>query len=132
MEYKYRLLSYCKEYWKIENYDRAKADNFKGWVCHHRLELTLEDEFARTSEELKQLGMYYDRPYFELIFLTTSDHAKLHYSTKEYKETMSQAKIGHEVSKETRDKLRKSHKGLCKGMKWKVVNGKRVWYKEEE
>ena len=132
MDYKYRLLSYCKEYWKIENYDRAKADNFKGWVCHHRLELTLEGEFAHTVEELNRLGMYYNRPAFELIFISTSEHAKLHQRTKESRETMSKAQKGHEVSKETRDKLRKSHKGLCKGMKWKVVNGKRVWYKEEE
>ena len=42
MEYKYRLLEYCKEYQKIENYELAKADNFKGWEIHHRLEITLD------------------------------------------------------------------------------------------
>ena len=29
---------YCKDYENIENYDKALADNFKGWHCHHRLE----------------------------------------------------------------------------------------------
>lgn len=29
---------YCKNYQDIENYEKAKADNFKGWVPHHRLE----------------------------------------------------------------------------------------------
>lgn len=51
MEYKYRLLEYCKEYQKIENYELTKADNFKGWHCHHRLELTLDNEYAHSKEE---------------------------------------------------------------------------------
>lgn len=29
---------YCKNYQYIENYEKALADNFKGWLCHHRLE----------------------------------------------------------------------------------------------
>lgn len=28
---------YCKDYENIENYDKAKVDNFVGWDCHHRL-----------------------------------------------------------------------------------------------
>lgn len=132
MDYKLRLLGYCKEYWNIENYELAKADNFKGWVCHHRNEIGSDGEMLYSSKQLIEMNLYYDRPSDELIFLTTSDHARMHNRTKVYKEIMSKAKKGHEVSKETRNKLRKSHKGLWKGMKWKVVNGKRVWYKEEE
>ena len=62
----------------IENYEKALADNFKGWVLHHRLELTLEGEFAHTAEELEKMGMYYNRPYFELIYLKSGEHASLH------------------------------------------------------
>lgn len=67
---------------KIENYELAKADNFKGWVIHHRLELTLDNEPACSKDELIRHNMYYNRPYFELIYLRKSEHNKLHYSGK--------------------------------------------------
>ena len=36
----YTQQQYCKDdLSKIENYELAKADNFKGWHIHHRLEL---------------------------------------------------------------------------------------------
>lgn len=75
----YTQQQYCKDdISKIENYELAKADNFKGWHIHHRLELTLDGEFAHTVEDLKRMGMYYNRPYFELIFLTKSEHQRIH------------------------------------------------------
>ena len=74
-----RTKQYCRgNFEKIENYDLAMADEENVWETHHRLELTLNGEFAHSREELKRLGMYYDRPYYELIYLTTSEHAKLH------------------------------------------------------
>lgn len=58
--------AYCKDdISKIENYDKAMADTAQTWALHHRLELTLDGEFAHTAEELKRLDMYYNRPYFE-------------------------------------------------------------------
>lgn len=63
---------------KIENYEKALNDKTQMWHCHHRLELTLDDEFAHTPKELQKMGMYYNRPYYELIFLTISQHRKLH------------------------------------------------------
>lgn len=77
---------------KIENYDKAVADKEHLWVCHHRLEFTLEGEFAHTSKELERLGMYYKRPYFELIFLNPSEHRELHSNTKEHKQKMSEVR----------------------------------------
>ena len=75
--------AFCKDdISKIENYDKAIADTTQTWHCHHRLELTLEREFAHSKEELKRLGMYYHRPYFELIFLTNSEHNRLHHKGK--------------------------------------------------
>lgn len=75
-----RRESYCRigEYELIENYELAKAVNFKGWDIHHRLELTLNGEYAHSKDELKRMDMYYNRPYFELIFLRHGEHIKLH------------------------------------------------------
>jgi len=71
---------YCRrgEESKIENYDLAKADNFEWWDIHHRLELTINGEYAHSKDELIRMDMYYDRPYYELIFLRHDEHAKLH------------------------------------------------------
>lgn len=79
---------YCKDFEKIENYDKAKKDNFKGWDCHHRLETHTSDGERRlvdiTVEELQALGLYFDRPPEELIFLPSSEHISLHKKGKTY------------------------------------------------
>lgn len=75
---------YCKkgQETQIENYEKAKVDNFVGWARHHRLETHNSDGERRlvdlTVDELKALDMYYDRPPEELIWLRNSEHAKLH------------------------------------------------------
>ena len=73
---------YCIDNTKIENYELAKAEKFKGWNRHHRLETHNSEGIKRlvqiTPAELKALDMYYDRPPEELIWLRTSEHAKLH------------------------------------------------------
>lgn len=38
------------------------------------------------------------------------------------------ANVGKQRSEETKDKIRQKHIGLHKGMHWKVVDGKRIWY----
>lgn len=74
----------CEDISKIENYELAKKDNFKGWACHHRLETYTSEGERRlvdiSKEELKALGMYYHRPSEELIYLTKSEHQKLHHT----------------------------------------------------
>lgn len=35
-------------------------------------------ELACTTETLKRLDMYYNRPYFELIYMRTNEHTTLH------------------------------------------------------
>ncbi len=93
---------YCKEPEKIENYEKAAADNFKDWEVHHRLETHNSDGERRlvdiSYKELKALGMYYNRPSSELIFLTRSEHNTLH-------------RIGKQLSEETRNKMREAKKG---------------------
>lgn len=96
---------------KIENYDKAISDTTQTWHCHHRLELTLDGEFAHTHKELKRLEMYYHRPYFELIFLTPSEHSKLHGITEEQKQKMGKARKGRKLSEETKRKMSESRKG---------------------
>ena len=59
---------YCKNYQDIENFEKAKTDEFKGWVLHHRL----ENQF--TAKELNDMGKYFDVPAEELIFLPTKEH----------------------------------------------------------
>lgn len=66
---------------QIENYEEAiKSDEM--WECHHRLETHNSDGERRlvelTSDELKALDMYFNRPASELILLTRTEHAKIH------------------------------------------------------
>lgn len=87
MEKKRRFECYCDEFENVENYEKAKANNFKGWDCHHRLETHNSDGEKRlvdiTRGELAALGMYYHRPPEELIFLTAKEHRVLHLKGKE-------------------------------------------------
>ena len=110
-KWKYAIKQVCKDDPSlIENYDKAINDDTQMWVLHHRLELTLDGEYAHSVEELKRLDMYYHRPYYELIFLTKSDHQILHAHDK-YRKTLSESLRGHEVSTETRKKLSNAHTG---------------------
>lgn len=79
-----QTFAYCipEQIEQIENYQFAKKDNFDGWDIHHRLETHNTDGQRRlvnlSREELKALDMYYNRPASELVFLTKSEHSKLH------------------------------------------------------
>lgn len=99
---------------KIENYEEAINDKVNMWECHHRLELTLDGEFAHTHKELKRLGMYWHRPYFELIFLTRSEHASVHRGTEEYKRKMSESMKGKNrtFTEEHKKNISKGKKGI--------------------
>ena len=133
---------YCKEPEKIENWEKAKKDNFKGWQCHHRLETHNSDGERRlvdiTASELKALGMYYNRPSSELIFLKHSEHQFLHRKGKthseEAKKKMVEANKGKPKSEETRKKLREAMKGkhhseeTRKKMR-EAMKGKNIWTK---
>ena len=113
---------YCKDYTNVENYEKAKADDFKGWHCHHRLETHTPDGERRdvdiTRGELLALGMYYNRPASELIFLTRSEHMSLHKPSEETKKKMSEANKGEKgpnygkhLSEETKKKLSEAQIG---------------------
>lgn len=134
---------YCRQPELIENYSKAIADNSEIWACHHRLETHNSDGERRLVDilgtELIALGLYYDRPPEELIFLTQSEHMRLHrigkpgamkdkHHSDETKRKMSESRKGKPKSEEHKRKLSEAHKGQKKGMHWKLVDGKRIWY----
>lgn len=94
----------CKDYKLIENYEDALSDTNTTWDCHHRLELSEDGQHTLyTSKELKSLGLYYDRPPEELIFLTSAEHHSLHANTIERKH----------FSEDHKKKISEAHKGIC-------------------
>ena len=101
----------------IENYELAKKDNFKGWCIHHRLEFDLEGNEVHTPASLKKLGMYYRRPYFELIYMTRHEHQILHNKAKKGKFTeerrrkISESLSGRHLSTEHCRKMSELFKG---------------------
>ena len=107
---------FCKDCEKIENYQKAKADNFKGWDCHHRLETHNSDGERRlvdiTVAELQALGMYYNRPPEELIFLRKGEHTALRKVSDSTKKKLSDAGKGKHPSDETRGKMKGNKNAL--------------------
>ena len=120
--------SYCKDDISlIENYDKAAADKSLVWHCHHRRELVM------SRKELIEIGEYYNRPACELIFLTKSEHMRLHHLDKPLSEDtrkkMSESRKdkpsgmnGKHHSAEARKKMSESKKGKPSGMKGKHLS----------
>ena len=115
---------YCNDIENIEGYDKAVSSEER-YDCHHRLETHTSDGERRkvdlSKEELIALGMYYNRSASELVFMTRTEHTKLH-------------KIDKHPSEETIRKRSESMKGKNKGRPSprkgkhsKLVDGKRVW-----
>ena len=76
--------SYCSEDISlIENYHEAIADQTKMWGIHHRRECDSEGRTLFTHKQLKEMGLYLNRPASELIFVTRSMHWKLHRELRE-------------------------------------------------
>ena len=130
---------YCKEdISKIENYDKAIADTTQVWHLHHRNEIrTLPSGITiiRTKEDLIDAGRYYGCNANELIFLTNTEHIRLHrkgkswsedarrkiseslkgkkrrHRSEETKKKISEALKGNTRSEETRKKISEANKG---------------------
>lgn len=109
---------FCRTPELIENYDKAIADTTQVWQCHHRLETHNSDGERRlvdiSSSELIALGMYYDRPPEELIFMTELEHKRLH--NVEKKRTAWNK--GMHLSDEVKRKISETRKGRYKGKHW--------------
>lgn len=116
----------CEDASLIENYEQAVADKKETWSIHHRLEV--QGQFRNSMRLLIKCGMYWNRPASELIFLTNSEHTKLHSKGNHYAEgkkpwlgrrhseetralLSEMAKNRPPVSEETRRKMSEAHKG---------------------
>ena len=134
---------FCKNFTEIENYDKAIADTTQTWQCHHRLEISPTGKHI-SRIRLTELGLYYNRPANEFIFLTESEHKKLHmkccrntgvirnsmqgkHQSEYQKQRMSEIHKGKIVSTETRVKISESRKG--KNLNNKGASGYR-WYND--
>ena len=124
----YYIKRFCSEdISKIENYDKAISDKSKTvWDCHHKLEIKLNKSY----KELKEIGLYYNRPASELIFLTHSEHARMHQKdrlrSQEARDKISKSITGEKHpmygkhhSQETREKMQKPKKKNL----WLTPNG---------
>ena len=144
---------YCKEdISKIKNYEAAMNDTSQTWHCHHMTETW----WNCSKQELIDNECYYNRKACELIFLTPSEHHKLHNKGKrlsdETRRKISEVNKGKKLSEEHRRKLSEANKGKHKGkihtgdtikkisesmkgknkgMTWKLIDGKRVWLAKE-
>ena len=104
-----RANKYCSEDLSlIENYEQAVNDKTQVWDCHHRKET--DEGLSRV--ELIKIGLYWNRPASELIFMTKSEHNSLH------KKGKPNPNKGKHRTEETRVKI-------SAGMKGK--NGKAVY-----
>lgn len=71
---------YCAEpIERIENYDKAVADQTQVWHCHHIWETML----GYSRQELIEMDEYYKIPACNLIFLTDIDHQRLHHKSED-------------------------------------------------
>ena len=130
----YYFQKYCKDIENVENFEKAKADDFKGWHCHHRLETYTSDGERRlvdiSRKELLALDMYWHRPAEELIFLTSREHGSLHKHSEETKKKLREANKGktpwnkgkHHTF-ETRQKIAEANRINRTGRHW-YNNGK--------
>ena len=108
---------YCKEdLSKIKNYDKAIADTTQTWHLHHMTETW----WNCSKKELIANECYYNRKACELIFLTPSEHRRLHakgnsytrgkHRTDETRKKISDARKGRTFSEETRKKMSEAAK----------------------
>lgn len=115
--------SYCHEdISKIENYDKAVNDKTQVWHCHHRGEVLPCGHFY--AKDLKIFGLYFNRPASELIFLTKSEHLRIHKKgcalSQEHRHKVSMSLIGnnrHKGFKNTKEQKKRISDGTKKGMR---------------
>lgn len=105
----------CEDISKIENFELATSDETRMWDIHHRKEI-IEN---KTRKDLIAEGKYYNVPASELIFLTRSEHMKLHSNNRsdELKNKISESTkgtnngmYGKHQSEETRRKISETRK----------------------
>lgn len=97
----------CEDISLIENYEVAVNSEVK-YDVHHRLELHPDGTTRYSMKSLIKLGLYYNRPASELIFMTHSEHCRIH-NLGRSKGPMPEHQKKH---------LSEHQKGLWKDKKW--------------
>lgn len=108
---------------RVENYYEAKKDYFQGWELHHRLELTMDNEAALFMMDLINFGMYYHRPYFELIWLRINDHSRLHAYTRSGENSPMYGRTG--------DKHPRYEKSMSIVSRLRISNAKKTYWRKK-
>lgn len=120
---------YCKEdISKIKNYDLAIADKTQTWHCHHMTETW----WNCSAKDLIDNECYYNRKACELIFLTRSEHIRLHMKGRTFSEEsrrkLSEANKGRTLSDETRRNMSEAAKNMSDAHRRKLSEAaKRIW-----
>lgn len=149
-----RKVCFCTEPEKIENYDKAVVDETQIWACHHRLETHNSDGERRlvniSKEELQALGMYYNRPASELIFMMPGEHSSLHndqglnshsdgyskiYYEKHRDERLTKSRAYHKLNKEKISNRKKAYHETNKSKlseQYKKYRSRKCIYKGKE
>lgn len=90
----------CEDISLIRGYERAVNDTTQVYDIHHL------DGVFYTKEQLIAMGMYYKVPAMALLFMTRSEHRKIHCAFN------GNGLEGREVSNETRRKISDKLKGI--------------------
>jgi len=104
----------CEDISLIENYAEAIADKTQTWDIHHRAEILPCGRY--TVEQLEKHGLYWNVPSSHLIFLTHSEHIRMHNE-------------GRHLSAETRAKLCKPKTAEHRAKLSIAKKGKPTWIK---
>lgn len=114
------LYAFCSgDIREIENFDIAITDRTQNWSCHHRLELHPDGSIRYTSNSLKELGLYYNRPASELILIPRNEHLSMHRKAmlmdkleqEKNKKRLETAREKRVFDDESRQKMKESHTG---------------------
>ena len=98
----------CEDISLIENYEQAVNDKSQTWGIHHRLEV--QNDIVISASQLIEMKLYYERPASELIFLTKSEHSRLH-ALSRLNRGENNPMFGKHFSEEHKYKLSQSNKG---------------------
>lgn len=94
----------CEDISLIENYEQAVADQTRIWHCHHRLEI--QGQFKNSKKLLIRCGLYYGVPAWQLVFMTHTEHIRLHNTGVKRSaltcKKISEALKGRRLSEETK------------------------------
>lgn len=121
----YSHKDFCPEhYMEIRNYELAKADNFVGWVCHHRN----GEEFDK--DWLIANNLYFNRTDpFEFIFLPVTKKVSKRTGIPTHRSYHARTNNGIIASKKHADSLRgkPGHKHTEEHKKYmsKIMTGKK-------